>query len=51
MKRKIFVSILAVAALLLIVSCENIINEIIHSNSNVKYKVYFDTGEGSWPKW
>ena len=46
--KRILISILTVAALLLIVSCSpRVMDELIHSG--VSYKVIFNPGEGSWP--
>ena len=46
--KRILISILTVAALLMIVSCSpRVMDELI--NSGVSYKVIFDPGDGTWP--
>ena len=46
--KRILISILTVAALLLLVSCSpRVMDELIHSG--VSYKVIFDPGDGTWP--
>ena len=46
--KRILISILTVAALLMIVSCSpRVMDQLIHSG--VSYKVIFDPGEGTWP--
>ena len=46
--KRILISILTVAALLMIVSCSpRILDEIFHSG--ISYKVYFYPGDGKWP--
>ena len=45
--KRILISILTVAALLMIVSCSpRVMDELIHSG--VSYKVIFDPGNGTW---